>query len=141
MSGLGRQIASIVQRPDSWEYDDTWEGDADLMTEDDAREQADDELMFDPGVLRDAINEICGRKDKSPTLAELQSTSWDHADETTGRLLVFMFHGSLDNRVMATTELRDRIRAHLDSEIKQLAKDKLDAQQRFLESLNEGDAP
>jgi hypothetical protein len=111
--------------------------DADTLTEDDATELAERALLFDPGVVLDALHELIERDEKPLTLKELLSRTLDPGEESPGRLLVYLFQGSTENQRMATLELADRIRAYLEPTIKDRAAELLRAEARFIESLAE----
>lgn len=109
-----------------------------LLTEDEALEQAEHEKTFDPRVLLDAMNELFPSVTKPIPLREIMVEAFDPSEVQAGFLLVMLLKSpSLNRREAARIELQDRIRKSLDECIVERANELLREQERFLEELGE----
>lgn len=133
MSGLGRAFAAAQARFDDMappELDDD-----DALTEDQALEQARDELLATPEVVADALSAAIGYSRESVGVFAL-SGSGDPLDAvavetlTTAQLLAVVMVGHGAFQTQALGELQERLAFHLRDDIKQRAMDKRVDQER-----------
>ena len=140
MSGLGRTLADLELRnattmrraQEAWDNmappedieDDDW------LTEDQALQQAADELAANPACLMFHLGHMVGDAADSVPVTLLMDRHFDPSEHHAGTLLAMVFEGSAENREAARIELRDRIATRMRDEIKNLANDMLAEQER-----------
>ena len=141
MSGLGRALAAIAQRPQSWEDDDSdFSGDFtdDLLTEDSALEQARDEWLGTAGAVADTLAKVCDTEAGwQPVDVFALTGSGDATDAValdtlaTHQLLSIVMLGTDAQALPALHALRERMALELRDDIRIRADELLDAQERL----------
>lgn len=138
MSGLGRAIADLelrnaaTMRAAQEHYDNLAPEDFDEteLTEQEAREQAADELSANPATLMFHLGHLIGDDAQTASADALYGREWVPDSASAGTLLAVMFEGSPANRDIARAELRDRLAARMLADIAERADDLMRAQER-----------
>lgn len=129
MSGLGRLFADQELRnartmraaQDRWDNMAPPELDDDEFTEQEAREQAADELAANPASIMFHLGHLVGDDAQTASDHALYSDDWLPDASSAGTLLAVMFEGSQENRDIARLELRDRLAARMQRDIAERA--------------------
>jgi hypothetical protein len=129
MSGLGRLIAEQQLRSDAtmraaqdrWDNMSPPEPDEDEFTEQEAREQAADEIAANPASIMFHLGHMVGDAADSVPVSLLVSDDFDPAEHVPATLLAVMFEGTKENREAARYELRDRLATRMQRDIAERA--------------------